>query len=609
MPDDNITSEWQRCDLFPNHRPTTEVDIADGGQPVVLDSVGLQQLLDGLHTVGIAAEHFPWPPPDDPDRAPYRGWAPLEEADAAVFFGRDPQVLRGLDALHGMRSTGVESLFVVLGPSGTGKSSFLRAGLLPRLRRDDRRFLPMNIVRPERAVLTGQLGLAHSIHQLRSDLGFTQPLLGEIKNACHPDHVERLRGWLEEGRQAARARLLDAPAEQPAPTLVLPVDQAEELFNADAGPEAPRFLELLASLVEHEAGVTPPMIVAVTIRADRYEPLQTALELAGVRRMVFDELGPLPTAGYAEVITGPARRATQAGQGLTVEPALVERLLTETAQGADALPLLALTLERLYRDFGGDGDMTDAEYESLGGMAQIVQAEVDQFLAADPEQRQAQLDMLHDAFIPWLATINPDSDQPMRRLARFDDLPAESRPLIQAMVDKRLLVKDIRDGHTVVEVALESLLRQWRDLAAWLRDEAQDLKEADALERAANDWQTSGHNESWLLEGTRLAEAETLAAQPGFRDRLDRTRDFLQASRTREDDRIEAEQQRQQAELQAAKQHASRPAETLTHPDHRAGGHCRDRRGGRDPRYICQPRAQAGRQCARASRRGFPQRN
>ncbi len=356
-------------------------------------------------------------------------------------------------------------------------------------------------------------------------------MLGEIKNACHPEHVERLRGWLEEARQVARARLLDVPAEQPAPTLVLPVDQAEELFNADAGPEAPRFLELLAALVQHEAGVTPAMIVAVTIRADRYEPLQIAPELAGVHSAVFDELKPMPPAGYTEVITGPARRATAAGRRLTVEPALVERLLAETAEGADALPLLALTLERLYRDFGDDGDLTVAEYESMGGMAQVVQTEVDKLLAADPEQRQAQLDTLHDAFIPWLATINPDNDQPMRRLARWDDLPAASHPLIQAMVEKRLLVKDTRDGQTVVEVALESLLRQWRELAAWLRDEAQDLKDADTLERAAADWQASGRNESWLLEGTRLADAETLAAKPGFRDRLDPTRDFLHASR------------------------------------------------------------------------------
>ena len=200
----------------------------------------------------------------------------------------------------------------------------------------------------------------------------------------------------------------------------------------------------------------------------------------------------MPPAGYTEVITGPARRATAAGRRLTIEPALVERLLAETAEGADALPLLALTLERLYHDFGADGDLTVAEYESMGGMAQVVQTEVDKLLAADPEQRQAQLDILHDAFIPWLATINPDNDQPMRRLARWDDLPAASHPLIQAMVEKRLLVKDTRDGQTVVEVALESLLRQWRELAAWLRDEAQDLKDADSLERAAADWRASG---------------------------------------------------------------------------------------------------------------------
>src|SRR6476620_1054603 len=227
VPDANITSEWQRCDLFRNHRPTAVVNICDGGEPVVLDRVGLQQLLDGLHTVGIAAEHFPWPPPDDPDRAPYRGWAPLEEVDAAVFFGRDAQILRGLDVLHGMRTTGVESLFVILGPSGTGKSSFLRAGLLPRLRRDDRRFLPMGIVRPETAVLTGELGFSHSIHQLRRELGFAKPMLGEITTACRDEQVEYLRGLLEEARQAARDRLLDVPAEQaaPAPTLVLPLDQ------------------------------------------------------------------------------------------------------------------------------------------------------------------------------------------------------------------------------------------------------------------------------------------------------------------------------------------------------------------------------------------------
>ena len=556
VPDTNITSEWQRCDLFVGDGPTTAISI-DNGEPVVLSTEGLQRLLNGLRALGIGADYFSWPPPNDPERAPYRGWAPLEQVDAAVFFGRDAQIVQGLDELRGMRTSGVKLLLVILGPSGSGKSSFLRAGLLPRLRRDDRTFLPMDIVRPERAVLTGELGLAHAIHQLRTDLGLREPVLGEIKTACLASEVERLRGWLEQARQAARARLLDLPTEQPAPTLVLPVDQAEELFNADAGPEASRFLELLALLVEHDAGTTPVMIVALTIRADRYEPLQIAPELAGVHSVVFDELKPLPPAGYKDVITGPARRASAAGRRLAVEAALVDRLLTETAEGADALPLLALTLERLYRDFGDDGDLTVAEYESMGGMAQVVQNEVDNLLAADPEQRQAQLAILHDAFIPWLATVSPDNNEPMRRMARWDDLPAASHPLIQAMVEKRLLVKDTRDGQVVVEVALESLLRQWRELAAWLRDEAQDLKDADSLERAAADWQASDCNEAWLLEGTRLVEAETLAAKPGFRDRLDPTRDFLHASRRREEDRIAAEKERQEAELRAAKQHAT----------------------------------------------------
>ena len=203
VPDTNITSEWQRC-----HSPTSHVGGGCRGRgtgAVLLASEGLQRLLESLRALGIGAEHFAWPPPSDPDRAPYRGWAPLEDADAAVFFGRDAQILRGLDVLHGMRSSGVQSMFVVLGPSGAAKSSFLRARLLPRLRRDDRRFLPLPIVRPERAVLTGELGLARAIHELRTRLDLRQPVLGKIKNACLASDIERLRGWLEEARQAARA--------------------------------------------------------------------------------------------------------------------------------------------------------------------------------------------------------------------------------------------------------------------------------------------------------------------------------------------------------------------------------------------------------------------
>ena len=115
--------------------------------------------------------------------------------------------------------------------------------------------------------------------------------------------------------------------------------------------------------------------MTVTIRADRYVPLQTAPELAGIQSEVFDELEPMPPAGYFEVITGPARRATAAGRPLSIQPALVERLLADGAQGADALPLLALTLQQLYHDFGADGELSVADYEAMGGMATVVQTE------------------------------------------------------------------------------------------------------------------------------------------------------------------------------------------------------------------------------------------
>ena len=188
----------------------------------------------------------------------------------------------------------------------------------------------------------------------------------------------------------------------------------------------------------------------------------------------------------------------------------------------------------------------------MGGLRQVVQSEVDDLLSVDPDVRQRQLDTLRAAFVPWLATVNPDNDQPMRRVARWSDLPPESHPLLEAFIAKRLLVRDERDGEVVVEVALESLLRQWDALAEWLRIEAGDLKSADGLERAAHAWRQNGSGQEWLLPGSRLADAESLAAKPGFRERLNPTSDFLLASRRCEDERVAEERRRHEADLQAA---------------------------------------------------------
>jgi WD40 repeat protein len=546
----DITTEWQRCDLF-GDGPKTVIQI-DGSAPVEFATAGLYRLRDAIRGTGIGAEYFVWPPPNEPDRAPYRGWEPFEERDAAVFYGRDAALVRGLDALRTMRLrvSGMKSIFVVLGPSGAGKSSFLRAGLLPRLRREDVRFLPMAIVRPGRDVLTGDGGLAASIYAARRAMDLTEPALGDIKAACTGD-VPRVSELLLDVQHAAQRRLLDRAENASAPTLVLPLDQAEELFTADTGNESGQFLSLVAELTRDM-----DLIVLVTIRTDRYEVLQTHPAIANVGTVVFDDLKPMPPTQFKEVITGPAARATEAGGSLRVAPDLVEQLLADAAEGADTLPLLSLTLSRLYADYGSSGELTVQHYQQMGGMRHVVQTEIDSILSREPTERQQQLDKLRAAFIPWLATVNPVTDQPLRRVARYTDLPEPSRALIDALVSKRLMVQDTRDGQVVVEVALESLLRQWDDLAVWLAEQRGNLKNADELERTATAWQNAGRNPDWLMTGTRLAEAQALAARPEFFARLQPAHDYLAAARFAENERLRAEQEHREAELRSAEERA-----------------------------------------------------
>ena len=212
LTDSDITSEWQRCDLFAEG-PQAEIPVT-GGPPVRFNAAALRKLRKAMEGTGIGPENFVWPPTDDPHRAAYRGWEPFEGIDAAVFFGRDAAIVRGMDELRTMRRSGLRSLFVVLGPSGSGKSSFLRAGLIPRLQRDDRHFLTLGIMRPQRAALTGDHGLAAAIHFARTALHLGGAPLGEIKTAClaGPDRVAQL---LTEVRAAAAKRLADADQQGP----------------------------------------------------------------------------------------------------------------------------------------------------------------------------------------------------------------------------------------------------------------------------------------------------------------------------------------------------------------------------------------------------------
>src|SRR5262245_30429156 len=161
-----MTAEWQLCDLVTG---AARKSFRVSHDPIVPETAisfaedGLKRLKLGLQKAGLDPASFPWPPKNDPDRAPYRGLKALEPQDAAVFFGREASIIRGLDELRWLREQGVKRFFVILGASGAGKSSFLRAGLWPRLMRDDRHFVPLPVIRPESAAISGVAGLVSSI--------------------------------------------------------------------------------------------------------------------------------------------------------------------------------------------------------------------------------------------------------------------------------------------------------------------------------------------------------------------------------------------------------------------------------------------------------------
>jgi hypothetical protein len=304
-------------------------------------------------------------------------------------------------------------------------------------------------------------------------------------------------------------------------TLVISIDQGEELFLAEEGrDEASAFLALLRSLLASDG---PPLIALFTIRSDAYEHLQLTKELAGVRQEMLN-LPPMPKGSYAEVIKGPAMRLEGTDRALKLEDSLVETLLAdiEDGGGKDALALLAFTLERLYLEYGGRGQLMLADYGALKGIRGSIEAAVERALKeadknpAIPKDRQARLDLLRRGLIPWLAGIDPDSSSPRRRVARKSEIPAQARPLIDHLVEQRLLATDIskETGEQTIEPVHEALLRQWGLLQGWLAEDAGLLGSLESVKRAARDWAANGKHAAWLAHtANRLEAAERLISE------------------------------------------------------------------------------------------------
>jgi hypothetical protein len=439
---------------------------------LINDPDAYTRLKEGLKRAGLDPANFPFAE----GRRPYPGFSPLEEDDAAIFFGRDAQIVRGLDKLRGLTRAGVERMLVILGASGCGKSSFLRAGLWPRMKRDDSAWLPLPTIRPERAVISG---LVEALYRTMNEVPFAENLqkqeLPRSRNAIKEFVTTRDDGLLKilaALREAGHVPGFSGEETLP-PTILIPIDQGEELFNEDGRAEAKRFIEILTKTLAAD----PRVLALLTMRTDSFPQFQNNPVLAAVPKDTFT-LDMMLEGSYREVIEGPA--ALVKPKPLKVDPQLIEALL-EDAAGQDALPLLAFTLRYLYDQYRANDELNLGSYEKLGRLKGIIETTVKQALTDAvsknelPKDDKAQLALIRMAFIPHLARVNA-AGQFIRRIAARAEIPSEARPIIDCLTEARLLIKDRRtvggEDVEVIEIAHEALLREWKDLNTALLESA-----------------------------------------------------------------------------------------------------------------------------------------
>ena len=416
------------CTLRPTLTDLQVVD-AETDRPAAYE-----RLLQGLRRAGLDNPGH-W----DGSRPPYPGLMAFQEADAGVFFGRDDDIRAALDALTRLRRFGQTRLLVCLGASGSGKSSLIRAGVLPRLRSATDAWLCTAPFRPLKRPIDEMAMALAEVASIRGGPARDWKALAQRLSAAAASDDARpaLVELLADLRQAAGRREA---------TVVVTVDQFEEALVAS--DEARAFLCLVRALADDPQG---PAIVIATLRSDFLGDLQTHPALQGVASETLS-LGPLALHGLVEVIEGPARIA-----GIELDAGLTQMLLADTAAD-DGLPLLAFALRELWEQEGAAGRFTVETYRALGGLHGSVARAAEAVLAREalpPEQENE----LRFAFLA-MARLG-ESGQYLRQAVPWQRLPASIHPLLERFVSARLLVSSSENNERVLEVAHEALFRVW----------------------------------------------------------------------------------------------------------------------------------------------------
>ena len=440
--------------------------------------LGFGRILAGLRKFGLdPTVSFAW----DPSRSPYPGLMPFVSEDAAVFFGRDQEVNRLVDLLQPTLQRGRGRFVAIVGPSGSGKSSLLRAGLLPRLERLPDSWVVLPPLLPGLQPTRSLAACFAEAFSARGWDGRANELARRVRRGSAG--LLELAGELAEfGRKGSRI-----------PNVLVVIDQAEELAIRSGPVERQTFLNTLKGAM----GEKSPIWAVATLRS---ESLSSAPERAGLAEAIDDTLviEPMSRSRLAEVIRKPAQRA-----GLEFDPGLVERIVEDTA-GGDAVPLLAYTLRELWRRAGPDGSVTMTSYESVGGVVGALRGRADRVLEELDRRGYGRL------VLPTLAQLAAvgGGEEPTRRRVRRSTLTAQEQFVVDAFVDASLLVSDHyvagTSSEAIVEVAHEALLRQWPPLREAIEADRVGLRMRSELERLAADWQEGEREESYLLRGGRL---------------------------------------------------------------------------------------------------------
>ncbi|MGI8775575.1 MAG: AAA family ATPase [Actinomycetota bacterium] len=452
---------------------------------------------------------------------PYKGLRAFDEADAPDFFGREALI----DQLVARLSEKVPTsrFLAVVGPSGSGKSSVARAGLIPAIRSGALPGWARSLVA---VMVPGQKPLLELAAALRraSDSASNQLDDAAIESKDLESMVES--------------------ALSPRCQLVLVIDQFEELFTLveDEDIRAAFLEDLVSAVLEPKSRLR----VIVTLRADFYDrPLlyRDFADLVGDRTQIVTPLSPQE---LERAVAGPAERA-----GVTLEPGLVSEIVADVSKEPGALPLLQYALTELFERRHGN-TMTLEEYRNIGGVSgALVRRAESLYEELEPDERDA----ARQLFLRLATSVN-ELDVTRRRVARSEVLSVlgdakAMETALDAFGAGRLLSfdRDPATGTPTVEVAHEALLVEWSRLRGWLESAREDLLAERRLAAASREWEDAGRDPSFLVTGSRLERFEGWRESSGLALTPEQG-EFLDASRTeslRARDEDEARQARERA--------------------------------------------------------------